>query len=677
MTLSTNGQFLTMTGYDAAVGTAGITGSSSATINRIVGRVDASGAIDTTTALTDAATGSNPRSAVSTNGTDLWMDGGAGGVRYTTLGATTSTQLSTTVTNLRHLNIFNGQLYTTSASGAFRLATVGTGTPTTSGQVITNLPGFPTSGGSPYGFFFADLDAGVAGVDTVYVADDGAAVGIQKYSLVGGNWTARGSISIAGARGLTGVVQGTNVTLYTTTNTQLVTLTDTTGYNVNIAGSPTVLATASANTNFRGVAFAPAGATPTPSPTPALSINDVTQVETNAGTTTFSFTVSLSSPALPSGVSFDIATSDGTAQDGNPLGEDNDYVQKSELGRTITAGNTSASFTVTVNGDTTPEANETFFVNVSNVTGATVSDGQGLGTITNDDLGLFFIHDIQGSAETPNFVGNAVQVRGIVVGDFQGGNNLSGFFVQEEDADADANPATSEGIFVFDGASPATNVNIGDDVTVTGSVANTNGLTQLTSVTSVLVNSTGNPAPSVSFLFLPVATSPAVDFERVEGMRVLFSDQLLYVTDVDDLGRFGEVTVSSSSPLYIPTNSVDPNDNPASGTNTVTDAMNTNVAAVTAQQNLNNRNRLIIDDGTSKTNTSVTNPLNPIPFLIGSGTNATLRRGDFLTNTPAIMSFGFGNYRLEPIATFTFNQANPRPLPPPLIPGSNVRACGT
>src|SRR4029434_2975363 len=43
------------------------------------------------------------------------------------------------------------------------------------------------------------------------------------------------------------------------------------------------------------------------------------------------------------------------------------------------------SFDVTVNGDTNFEPNETFFVNVTNVSGATVLDGQGLGTITNDD----------------------------------------------------------------------------------------------------------------------------------------------------------------------------------------------------------------------------------------------------------------------------------------------------
>lgn len=130
LTRSTDGQYLMLTGYDAALGTASITSSASATVNRVIGRVDAAGNINTTTALNDAATGSNPRSATSTNGTDLWISGGAGGVRYTTLGSTTSTQLSTTVTNLRQANIFGGQLYVSTQSGtAVRLGTVGTGTP--------------------------------------------------------------------------------------------------------------------------------------------------------------------------------------------------------------------------------------------------------------------------------------------------------------------------------------------------------------------------------------------------------------------------------------------------------------------------------------------------------------------------------------------------------------------
>lgn len=52
---------------------------------------------------------------------------------------------------------------------------------------------------------------------------------------------------------------------------------------------------------------------------PSLSINDVTMAEGNSGTTSFNFTVSLTSPAGAGGVTFDIATADGTAQDGNPI----------------------------------------------------------------------------------------------------------------------------------------------------------------------------------------------------------------------------------------------------------------------------------------------------------------------------------------------------------------------
>lgn len=120
-------------------------------------------------------------------------------------------------------------------------------------------------------------------------------------------------------------------------------------------------------------------------PTANLTINDVTQNEGNAGTTTFTFTVSLSAPAPTGGVTFDIATADGTAQDDNPATEDNDYVPRSLTAQTIPAGQQTYTFDVSVNGDTVVEANETFLVNVTNVIGANVTDGQGTGTITNDD----------------------------------------------------------------------------------------------------------------------------------------------------------------------------------------------------------------------------------------------------------------------------------------------------
>jgi large repetitive protein len=135
---------------------------------------------------------------------------------------------------------------------------------------------------------------------------------------------------------------------------------------------------------------------------PTLSINDVTVTEGNSGTVNAVFTVSLSAPAGSGGVSFDIATANGTATAGT------DYVAQTLTAQTIAAGSSSYSFTVAVNGDVLNEAGETFFVNIANVTGATVADGQGLGTITNDDpfpdLSINDVTVTEGNSGTVNAV---------------------------------------------------------------------------------------------------------------------------------------------------------------------------------------------------------------------------------------------------------------------------------
>ena len=59
------------------------------------------------------------------------------------------------------------------------------------------------------------------------------------------------------------------------------------------------------------------------------------------------------------------------------------------------------------------------------------------------------IDEVQGTTDTSPKVGQTVTVEGVVVGDFQGAGQFSGYYLQEEDSDVDANPATSEGIFVF------------------------------------------------------------------------------------------------------------------------------------------------------------------------------------------------------------------------------------
>ena len=121
--------------------------------------------------------------------------------------------------------------------------------------------------------------------------------------------------------------------------------------------------------------------------TAKLSIADVAISEGNSGTKLATFTVKLSQAAA-STVSYNINTANGTASAGS------DYVAKSLIGESIAAGQTSKAFTVAINGDTIKEADETFNVNVSNVVGATVSDGQARGTILNDDSPLLSIGDV-------------------------------------------------------------------------------------------------------------------------------------------------------------------------------------------------------------------------------------------------------------------------------------------
>ena len=248
-----------------------------------------------------------------------------------------------------------------------------------------------------------------------------------------------------------------------------------------------------------------------------LSINDVSQLETNGGTTTFTFTVSLDAPAGTGGVTFDIATANGSASSAS------DFVAASLTGQTIPSGSTIYIFNVTVNGDVTAEADETFFVNVTSVVGATAGDVQGLGTILNDDVTP--IHDIQGPGALSPIVGSVVTTRGIVTG-----VTANGFFLQDEDANYDADPATSEGIFVFTSSAPPAAAAFTARVQVTGTVSefvpSADPLdppsTQLTAPTVTQIAPAGQPLPTAMSLSptFPDPAGPFDQLERVEHMRV-------------------------------------------------------------------------------------------------------------------------------------------------------------
>ncbi len=134
------------------------------------------------------------------------------------------------------------------------------------------------------------------------------------------------------------------------------------------------------------------------------------------------------------------------------------------------------------------------------------------------------IHRIQGNGSTSPLSGQRVVTRGVVTA-----RKSNGFFVQTADAEADADPATSEGLFVFTSVAPPMPAAPGNLVEVTGTVtefrpaSDSSGptLTELTSPELALV-STGNPLPApVTLTTALVAPTGGPDqLERLEGMRV-------------------------------------------------------------------------------------------------------------------------------------------------------------
>jgi serine protease len=112
---------------------------------------------------------------------------------------------------------------------------------------------------------------------------------------------------------------------------------------------------------------------------PLLTISDPVAAEGDSGTQVYTFTVSLSSPALEN-VTYYASVSNGTAQAGS------DFVGAAWPDQVIPAGATSASYQVVVNGDTAAEIDETFSFVVGEVSGpVSVLEDVGIGTIVNDD----------------------------------------------------------------------------------------------------------------------------------------------------------------------------------------------------------------------------------------------------------------------------------------------------
>ncbi|MCP4536787.1 MAG: ExeM/NucH family extracellular endonuclease [Chloroflexi bacterium] len=252
------------------------------------------------------------------------------------------------------------------------------------------------------------------------------------------------------------------------------------------------------------------------------------------------------------------------------------------------------------------------------------------------------IHDIQGSGDASSDTGSIRTIEAVVVGDYQGTTDgLSGFFVQEEDADTDEDSMTSEGIFVYDSGF-GVDVSVGDLVRVTGVVAEYVNLTELNNVTDVTLCGSGNsvtPAP----VTLPISDVGA--WEWVEGMLINFS-QKLHVTENYNLGRYGQVHLSIDDHLYNPTNVTTPG------------------AAANALQDLNDRSRVILDD--ANTNQNPDPIIYPDPGL--SALN-TLRGNYTVPSLTGVMDQYEDEYHVQPVGSVNLVAANPRTVAPDPIGG--------
>ncbi len=404
-----------------------------------------------------------------------------------------------------------------------------------------------------------------------------------------------------------------------------------------------------------------------PETTIAIAATDADRAEGDAGSTDFVFTITRSGDTSEAG-SVDYAVS-GDADDSDfggalPSGTVN-----------FAAGETSQTLTIAVSGDVTPELDEGFTVTLSNATnGAAISTATANGTIRNDDGVLInLISEVQGSGNASPLLGSIVTVEAVVVGDFQDGvganGDLNGFYLQEEDGDADSDPLTSEGIFVFDGFSPAIDVQVGDRVQVTGTVDEFFGETQIDTVTAVTVLSSGNQSDvTPATIMFPVASTVTnsdgvliADLEAYEGMLVTIPQELT-VSDVFTLGRFGDIGLHADGrlPTYTQTNAP-------------------SVAGFQAYQDLAVRNTVILDDGSTIQNPDV------IPFEIASApgdvtgqldASDELGAGDTLTDLTGVVRFGRGSggsgdeiYRINPTADPVFENDNPRPTEAPDVGG--------
>lgn len=372
-----------------------------------------------------------------------------------------------------------------------------------------------------------------------------------------------------------------------------------------------------------------------------------------------------------------------------------DYTLSNSL-ITIPDGGSMGTVSFTVVDDTLVEGTETAVLSLASpsaglVLGATSSQNivitdndHAPGTACGDPATK--ISAVQGSGGATPLSGVAgTSIEGIVIGDYQGdsSNSLRGYFVQEEDIDADGNPATSEGIFVFDGTNGVPDVHVGDRVRVTGTPAEFFNMTQMATLTDVQVCAVGQVLPTPAVLTLPVPNVPNGDltlataavnsyYEAFEGMLVTIP-ATLKVSEYFELERYGQLVLSQGG--RIPT---------------FTAVNNPGASGLVNQQIALAKRQIILDDGNNSQNFYISSYATanniPLPYP-GNGLSITnrFRGGDSISNLTGVLHWSFAGFtgtdawRIRPVKevyNYDFTPANPRKPNAPDV-GGNLKIAGS
>lgn len=342
------------------------------------------------------------------------------------------------------------------------------------------------------------------------------------------------------------------------------------------------------------------------------------------------------------------------------------------------AGGVGGTANATLNvSNTTPANTYSVTIQWANNDGSPQTANCVVGVTVNPAPVLAKIHDVQGNGSATPIPGTTVTVEGVVTANFQGTGKLQGFFLEEEDADADADPATSEGIFIFCNTCP-TPVAEGQRVQATGTVSEFNTVTEITASTagSVVVTDAANHLAEVtpSPIDLPIAGVVNDFYEARESMKVTFVDTLT-VSEYFELFRYGQIELFEGGRPYQFTEHNAPS-----------------VAGNNAQIDDLNRRRVTLDDENNIEEWPLTFPngqqatFHPRAnggFSVGTQGTDFFRGGDLVNGLTGVLHWSFAGvtgtdtWRIRPTAAnpATFTVADPRPVTPP-NPGGAIRAVG-